>query len=73
MDVLCLTGDNPSHYTRPVGIVPPRGINSGGNAEVATKFDLRGVAQVVARLLWEQEVPGSNPGTPTGYDLDVAI
>ena len=25
----------------------------------------RGVAQLVARLLWEQEVPGSNPGTPT--------
>ena len=26
---------------------------------------IRGVAQLVARLLWEQEVPGSNPGTPT--------
>ncbi len=25
----------------------------------------RGVAQLVARLLWEQEVPGSNPGAPT--------
>ena len=21
----------------------------------------------VARLLWEQEVPGSNPGAPTGF------
>ncbi len=29
----------------------------------------RGVAQMVARLLWEQEVPGSNPGTPTSRCL----
>ena len=27
---------------------------------------LRGVAQSVARLLWEQEVRGSSPRTPTG-------
>src|SRR5713101_370026 len=28
---------------------------------------LRGVAQSVARLLWEQEVRGSSPRTPTGW------
>ena len=26
---------------------------------------IRGVAQLVARLLWEQDVGGSNPFTPT--------
>ncbi len=25
----------------------------------------RGVAQLVARLVWDQEVPGSNPGAPS--------
>ena len=29
----------------------------------------RGVAQLAARLLWEQEVPGSNPGTPTKINI----
>ena len=30
----------------------------------------RGVAQLVARLLWEQDVGGSNPSTPTSVTLD---
>ncbi len=29
------------------------------------KIKYRGVAQLVARLLWEQDVGGSNPFTPT--------
>ena len=29
----------------------------------------RGVAQLVARLLWEQDVGGSNPFTPTKKGL----
>ena len=26
---------------------------------------IRSVAQLVARLVWDEEVPGSSPGTPT--------
>ena len=31
----------------------------------------RGVAQLVAHLLWEQGVPGSSPGTPTKYHFKI--
>ena len=31
----------------------------------ASKIEQRGVAQLVARLLWEQEARGSSPRTPT--------
>ncbi len=36
---------------------------------------LRGVAQLVARLLWEQEVRGSSPRTPilSNQSLNICI
>ena len=34
-------------------------------AENITKLRIRGVAQLVARLLWEQDAAGSSPVTPT--------
>ena len=34
---------------------------------------LRGVAQLVARLLWEQDAAGSNPVTPTITPQKLAI
>ena len=49
----------------------------GGSAEtvevrrVAYPLGHRGVAQPVARLLWEQEVPSSSLGAPTSL-VDVA-
>ncbi len=36
-----------------------------GLAEGSYLLILRGVAQLVARLLWEQDVGGSSPFTPT--------
>ena len=33
----------------------------------AVKISYRGVAQLVARLLWEQEARGSSPRTPTKF------
>ena len=32
-----------------------------------SKVSFRGVAQLVARLLWEQDAAGSSPVTPTIY------
>ena len=34
----------------------------------STTISYRGVAQLVARLLWEQEARGSSPRTPTTFD-----
>ncbi len=33
----------------------------------STTISYRGVAQLVARLLWEQEARGSSPRTPTKF------
>ena len=52
MNAACLNEDNAWHYNR--------GVATSDRIQT-----IRGVAQLVARLLWEQEVPGSNPGTPT--------
>ena len=39
-------------------------------AEPTSHFvKLRSVAQLVARHVWDVEVPGSSPGTPTGYNM----
>ena len=43
-------------------------VATGSAPDFFTKIEFtlyRGVAQLVARLLWEQDVGGSNPFTPT--------
>src|SRR5258707_7755932 len=32
---------------------------------IPPSFTGRGIAQLVARVVWDDEVPGSNPGAPT--------
>ncbi len=68
----CLTGDIRPHYTRPAfgssKMASRLARCAGAPADfhgIRMGLANRGVAQLVARLLWEQEVPGSNPGTPT--------
>ncbi len=36
-----------------------------GTTRLITVLIFRGVAQLVARFVWDEEAPGSNPGTPT--------
>ena len=38
----------------------------------STTISYRGVAQLVARLLWEQEARGSSPRTPTTFGRKIA-
>jgi hypothetical protein len=46
---------------------PPRAFQPGVRGVAGVYFVPFGVwRSPVARLLWEQEVPGSNPGAPTG-------
>ena len=41
----------------------------GSTPSLGTKrFKKRSVAQLVERRVWDAEVPGSNPGTPTRYN-----
>ncbi len=54
------------------GAWPPSHFIFRGVAQLVNKFatcqivcSLRGVAQLVARFVWDEEAPGSNPGTPT--------
>ena len=44
-----------------------RGRAKQGNFERDKKIEYRGVAQMVARLLWEQDAAGSNPVTSTTH------
>ena len=51
------------------GVVQPegaRGFEDGKfHLSLTIKYKFRDVAQLVARLLWEQDVAGSNPVIPT--------
>jgi hypothetical protein len=43
-----------------------RCLSSSCGSDVIMRSDLRGMAQSgLRRLLWEQEIEGSNPSTPT--------
>ena len=41
------------------------GRHSASHKDIIQFYILRGVAQLVARLLWEQDAGGSSPSTPT--------
>ena len=57
------------HYN----ILRKSGIGPGAlSSAPAGPSNHRGVAQLVARLLWEQEAQGSNPCTPTKKPAEIA-
>lgn len=39
--------------------------HAGPSPALGTQHIIRSVAQLVARHVWDVEVPGSSPGTPT--------
>ena len=51
------------------GVVQPERARGYGDENfhlsLTIKYNFRDVAQLVARLLWEQDVAGSNPVIPT--------